>query len=54
MIALMDIARTKGLKIMEGEVLTNNSNMMKLMERLEFTVEPHPEDGNLILVRKVL
>lgn len=54
MIALMDIARSKGLKTMEGEVLNNNTNMMKLMERLEFTVETHPEDGNLILVRKVL
>ncbi len=54
MIALMDIARSKGLKIMEGEVLNNNSNMMKLMERLEFTLETHPEDGSLMLVRKVL
>lgn len=54
MVALMDIARSKGLKIMEGEVLNNNVGMMKLMERMDFSTEPHPEDSNLLLVRKVL
>jgi acetyltransferase len=54
MIALMDIARSKGLKIMEGEVLNNNVNMLKLMERLDFTITVNPEDSSIKIVRKVL
>ncbi len=54
MIALMDIARSKGLKIMEGVVLNNNHAMLKLMERLNFTVATHPEDSNLKIVRMLL
>ncbi|MDP2829273.1 MAG: bifunctional acetate--CoA ligase family protein/GNAT family N-acetyltransferase [Sulfuricellaceae bacterium] len=52
--ALMDAARTKGMKIMEGEVLGNNRNMLKLMSRLGFSVETSPEDGGIKVVRRVL
>ncbi len=54
MVALMDVARSKGLKTIEGEVLSNNASMLKLMTRLDFTIKAHPEDGNLKLVRKSL
>ena len=54
MIALMDAARSKGLKFMEGEVLNNNTSMLKLMKRLDFTIEANPEDDSIKIVRKVL
>jgi acetyltransferase len=44
MAALMDVARGKGLKAMEGEVLKTNRPMLKLVEALGFRIEPHPED----------
>jgi acetyltransferase len=54
MISLMDFARSKGLKIMEGKVLNTNVAMLKLMERLAFTIEADPEDNNVKSVRKAL
>ena len=54
MIALMDAARSKGLKIMEGEVLNNNANMLKLMKRLSFSIEANPDDDSIRRVSKVL
>ncbi len=54
MMALMDAARSKGLKVIEGEVLRNNANMLHLMERLGFTIESNPEDESIKSVRKVL
>ena len=47
MTALMDIARTKGLKRIEGEVLKNNASMLKLMKRLGFSASVNPEDGSI-------
>jgi acetyltransferase len=54
MIALMDAARSKGLKIMQGEVLNKNSNMLKLMQRLAFTIETNHEDESIKNVYKIL
>jgi acetyltransferase len=54
MLALMDAARAKGLKIIQGEVLNNNINMLNLMERLNFIIEATPEDNNIKSVRKLL
>lgn len=54
MIALMDAARAKGLKLMEGEVLKTNANMLKLMNRLGFGVADNPDDANIKRVSKVL
>lgn len=54
MSSLMDAARSKGLKIMEGEVLGNNRNMLKLMTRLGFEIETSPEDEGIKNVRKAL
>lgn len=52
--ALFDAAREQGLKVMRGEVLAGNKGMLKLMHKLGFTVEPHPEDRALTLVTKDL
>ncbi len=54
MTALMDAARSKGLKLMEGEVLKSNASMLKLMQRLNFSIENSAEDDSVKKVRKVL
>jgi acetyltransferase len=54
MAALMDAARSKGLKIMQGEVLANNDSMLKLMARLGFSASTSAEDASIKLVSKVL
>jgi acetyltransferase len=54
MIALMDAARGKGLKIMSGEVLKSNANMLKLMTRLGFDSADSSEDINIKRVSKIL
>ncbi len=51
---LMDVARAKGLKVMEGEVLKSNRRMLKLAESLGFRVEPHPEDDSVRKIARVL
>jgi acetyltransferase len=51
---LFDAARSKGLRVMEGEVLKNNENMLKLMTRLEFSIETSEEDHSIKNVRKIL
>ena len=54
MTAMMDAARTKGLKVIEGEVLKNNTDMLHLVERLGFKIETSAEDDSIKTVRKVL
>ena len=39
---------------MYGEVLANNKGMLKLMGKLGFKIDPHPEDRALTWVTKVL
>jgi len=45
--ALMESARSRGLRMIEGEVLTDNQRMLSLMRRLGFAVRNHPEDPSL-------
>ena len=52
--SLMDSARNKGLKTMEGEVLGSNHNMLKLVTTLGFTIETSEEDPAVKRVNKVL
>jgi acetyltransferase len=54
MMAVMDAARSKGLKVIEGQVLRNNVDMLHLMDRLGFAVETSEEDDSIKSVRKVL
>jgi acetyltransferase len=41
---LIEVARARGLAIMEGWVLTANTGMLEMCTRLGFRVEPDPED----------
>ena len=54
MSSLMEAARDKGLKTIEGEVLSNNHSMLKLMTRIGFTTKSSEEDQSIIKVSKVL
>ncbi|MDD5058989.1 MAG: bifunctional acetate--CoA ligase family protein/GNAT family N-acetyltransferase [Sideroxydans sp.] len=54
MVSLMEAARAKGLSVIEGEVLSNNHSMLKLMTRLGFTIKPSEEDGAIMKVSKSL
>jgi len=54
MTALMDAARSKGLKVMTGEILNDNDRMLRLASRLGFTIVNSPEDSGIKLVSKML
>lgn len=54
MLSIMEFARVKGLAEIEGLVLANNPNMLRLMIGLGYTVHPFPEDPDFKLVRKAL
>jgi acetyltransferase len=52
--SLIDAARSKGLKIMEGEVLANNHNMLHMVATLGFTIAPSEGDPSIRRITKVL
>ncbi|HKJ84240.1 MAG TPA: GNAT family N-acetyltransferase, partial [Mariprofundaceae bacterium] len=52
--SLMDAARAKGLKTMEGEVLASNHGMLRLVETLGFTVTDSEEDDSVKKIVRVL
>jgi acetyltransferase len=54
MASLMEAARAKGLSTIEGEVLSNNHKMLKLMARLGFSCKTSEEDQGIIKVSKAL
>jgi len=54
MAALIDAARAKGFKLMTGEILADNHNMLGLARKLGFTVTRNPEDMSILLARKEL
>jgi acetyltransferase len=54
MVTLMDAARAHGLSIIEGEVLNNNHKMLKLMNRLGFTLKSSEDDPSVMKVSKEL
>ena len=49
--ALIDAARMRGLKTMEGFVLKMNAPMLRLAQRLGFSVAPDPDDGAIRICR---
>ncbi|TCS73881.1 acetyltransferase [Sulfuritortus calidifontis] len=51
---LMDSARTKGIRLMEGEVLASNRKMLSLVGKLGFRSEPHPEDPGVRRIQREL
>jgi len=54
MTCLMEAARAKGLKIIQGEVFSNNHNMLKLMNKLGFSCVIDEDDRSLTWVSRNL
>lgn len=54
MLAIMDVARERGLAEIEGLVLANNPGMLKLMRSLGFTIKTFDEDPDFKLVTHTL
>lgn len=54
MITLMDTARSKGIKIIEGEVFNSNAKMLQLMKSLDFNIYTNPDDDGIKIVRTEL
>jgi len=52
--ALMDAARTQGLTLIEGTVLSDNHAMLDLMTRLGFTIKPSYQERGLMIVGRQL
>jgi len=51
---LMNVARDRGLTIMEGDVLAENRKMLRLCEKLGFRIVRSPEDPEVVIVRRHL
>lgn len=54
MLSLIQTARRKGLKVMEGEVLRENQEMLKFIRKLGFAVHPNPEDYDIMMAAKTI
>jgi acetyltransferase len=54
MAVLMEAARSNGLSAIEGEVLSNNHNMLKLMMRLGFAIKTSEDDQSVMKVSRAL
>jgi acetyltransferase len=54
MTALMEIAKSRGLKSMEGEVLADNREMLTLAEHLGFSSHLSSEDPSVRVVARAL
>jgi acetyltransferase len=48
--SLMQVARARGMRLMEGEVLADNANMIALMRRLDFNIRTRPGDEGVVWV----
>lgn len=51
---LMNVARDRGIEIMEGEVLSNNSKMLRLCEKLGFRSVRNANEPDVVEVRRHL
>jgi acetyltransferase len=52
--ALMDAARQRGLKVMDGEILAENRSMRALANRLGFSIHTNKDDMSVLLANKLL
>ncbi|NJM12638.1 MAG: GNAT family N-acetyltransferase [Synechococcaceae cyanobacterium SM1_2_3] len=52
--AIIRYAQQRGIRQMIGDVLNDNEPMLRLNQALGFTLEPHPDDPDLIRVRLAL
>jgi len=51
---LMSYARYQGLRVMEGEVLSDNQKMLKLAKNLGFSIKRYPDDTTLVKITRSL
>jgi acetyltransferase len=51
---LMEAARARGFRTMDGEVLAANTSMLEFVENLGFEIRPNPNDPNVKTVVKAL
>jgi len=51
---LMEVARERGVRLFEGEVLRNNHNMLSLMRELGFAIRPSDYDNDIRVVERRL
>jgi acetyltransferase len=54
MLAIIEVARSKGLATIEGLVLSKNAGMLKLMRSLDFQIKTYEEDPDLKLCVRTL
>ena len=54
MLAIIDVARSKGLSWIEGLVLTKNVSMLNLMRSLDFQIKPYEDDPDFRLCVRAL
>ena len=54
MAELIDAARQRGFKIMDGEILANNHNMLELVGNLGFSIHTNMDDPTIKVVKKLL
>ena len=52
--SIMEFARAKGLTEIDGQVLSNNTNMLRLMSSLGFSPRAFAEDPDFRLMTKAL
>ena len=52
--ALIEAAHQRGIKIMDGEILANNHNMLTLVGNLGFSIHTHADDSGIKVARKLL
>ena len=51
---LMEVARERGVRLFEGEILRNNHHMLSLMRELGFSVRPSDYDAEIRVAERRL
>jgi len=51
---MIDYARSEGLKSIEGQVLVENTTMLRMCEELGFCITPDPDENDTVIVRRAL
>ena len=51
---ILEYARAEGLKVIEGQVLSENTTMLAMCRELGFSVSPDPDDADTSVVKLVL
>jgi acetyltransferase len=54
LVALMEVAKMRGLETMEGEVLAENSGMLSVAKKFGFSISPLPDDPGTLFISKTL